>query len=221
MIKMIGVVAPRQGMSDQHFHDHWRHPHGTYVMQINLVRGYVQCHCIDSAVVGPNLTGFAGVAELNFDSIEESQRFATHPTYLNYNLADEHLFLDRDRLKLLFATEEVIQGGRDGPDVPMADYDWSDHNRPLAVKLLQFIQADGSTPWSGSDDADLGYRIGAFRHVRSHPIDEGDFLGVRELFWPTLTAFETGVRSDPDAFAALRDRPERSFMLLTQTERVV
>jgi len=221
MIKMFGIVAPRRGLNDQEFHDHWRHPHATYVMHIRPVRRYVQCHCIASEVFGTNDTGFAGVAELTFDSIAEAERSRTLPFLLEHNLPDERLFLDPDRRKRLIASEEVIQGGRHGPNVAMADADWSDDNRPIFIKLLQFVQTDGATPWANSDDAELGFRIGAFRHVRSYPVIAGEFLGVRELYWPTLTAFEMGVRGDPEAFATLRSRPAKSLVLLTQVERII
>jgi NAD(P)-dependent dehydrogenase (short-subunit alcohol dehydrogenase family) len=137
LIKVMGLVAPRPGLSRQAFHDHWRHPHGTYVMHNQWARQYVQCHCIESKWVGSNDFGFVGVAELTFDSIEGSRHFATHPVYLQYNLPDEDLFLDHDRMELLCVTEEVIQGGRYGANVPMADASWSDNNRPFGIKPLR------------------------------------------------------------------------------------
>ena len=57
-------------------------------------------------------------------------------------------------------------------------------------------------------DADLGRRIGALRHLRNHPDPTAHgtnppYLGARKLWWPTLTAFNQGVQQDPAAFRQL------------------
>jgi hypothetical protein len=84
-----------------------------------------------------------------------------------------------------------------------------------------------SPHWAGSnDDIALGRRIGALRHERNYPSREihGDkppYLGVRQLWWPTLSAFEAGVRKDRDAFNHLIDKAGSAVTLLAQAERLL
>jgi hypothetical protein len=46
-------------------------------------------------------------------------------------------------------------------------------------------------------------------------------IGVREQWWPTVSAFEQGVAEDRGTFHELLARPGRGFTILTQTERVI
>lgn len=76
----------------------------------------------------------------------------------------------------------------------------------------------------GNDDAELGRRIGALRHVRNTASaavhgDDAAWLGARELWWPTQTAFERGVATDPEAFRELISSGGESVTLLAQAER--
>jgi hypothetical protein len=50
---------------------------------------------------------------------------------------------------------------------------WREHQRPNTTKILHFIGPDGNPDWAGEDDAGLGRRIGAFRHLRSRPAGRG------------------------------------------------
>lgn len=229
MIKFVELIPPRQGISLQVFHDHWRHPHGTLGRNVRQLRRYFQNHRIESNVMGPNTVPFEGVAEGWFDSVEECMALGSAPFMLEHVLPDEERFIDRSGVKIFFAQEEVIASGphsgqRFRPKTETSDYDlmWSDNERAVAIKLLQFIEQDGASPWAADNDAELGHRLGAFRHARGRAVVEpSPYLGVRELWWPTLTAFERGMQADPAAWAALRDRPQRSFTMLCQTERVI
>ena len=100
---------------------------------------------------------------------------------------DEPNFVDQSRLQWLNTTEEVIVSRariQDGADY--ADALWHDLDRPASIMLLQFVHPDGNPDWAGKEDADLGRRIGALRHVRNHPdpIAHGTnppYLGARFL----------------------------------------
>lgn len=229
MIKICELLPPRADISLQAFHDHWRHPHGTIARNIRQVRRYVQNHRIPSDVVGPNPTRFEGIGEGWFDTIEDCLALADVPYMVSTILVDEKRFLDRDGVKILFLAEEVISSGahagahlRTKTDISDYDLQWSDNDRALSIKLFQVIEDQGDAPWQNADDAELGHRIGAFRHVRSTPVvTPAPYVGLRELWWPTLTAFERGVRNAPDAWTTLQARPAKAFCLLTQAERQI
>lgn len=221
MVKLIELIPPRPDIPVQTFHDHWRHPHGTLAMNSRPVRRYLQNHRIDSPMVGPNGTAYEGVAEVWFDSMEAIEGIARDPFIIEHVFPDEERFVDRANLVVFTASEEVLATApKGGPG--LYDDDWSDNNRPLAIKLLQFVSTDGTERWDSDDDADLGQRIGALRQVRNRPIgDSRPFLGMRELWWPTLTSFEQGVARDSDAWRRITTRPASSFLFLAQSERLI
>ena len=101
---------------------------------------------------------------------------------------------------------------------------WSPLDRPYS-KCFSSFTAPGTPDWAGDDDAELGNRIGAFRHVRDHILpetmsDDSTWVGARELWWPTLTAFHTGVAADRAAFDELVSRGgQDALTLLVQSER--
>ena len=230
MIKLYELLPPLPGISLQVFHDHWRHPHGSLSRHMLAVRRYVQHHRIEANVLGSefasNPTPFEGIAEVWLDSADEFPLLLAMPYINEHVLRDEARFIDRPNTKYFMAEEEVIVSGpqagahiRPKTDISEYDLEWSDNNRTNTIKVLQFIEEDGNQPWAAADDADLSHRLCALRHVRNHPVGEQPFIGMRELSWPTVTAFERGISADPAAWAALRDRPKRSFSLLFHAER--
>lgn len=221
MVKLISLVVPRPDVALQEFHDLWRHPHGTLAMNYPPMRRYHQNHRIDSAAVGPNTTPFEGVVEAYFDSIEAIASLADDPYVTEVMFPDEARFEDREATTQFVVEEEVLPVRRTN-DIDLFDTAWSDNNRPFVVKVLQLVPAGSDGPWTSDDDIELGRRIHAFRHVRSHTVGENrPYDGIRELFWPTVSAFERGVASDPNAWAELRRRPAGSDVLLNITERLV
>src|SRR3546814_19401673 len=60
------------------------------------------------------------------------------------------------------------------------------------------VPAERQSLWAHENDTDLGHRIGALHHVRSRAIlgiqpPGTAFCGVRELYWPTIAAFRSGL----------------------------
>ena len=51
------------------------------------------------------------------------------------------------------------------------------------------------------------------------PGDVASFIGARQLWWPTRSVFEAGVRNDPKAFEQLVARGGNAVTLLAQAER--
>jgi uncharacterized protein (TIGR02118 family) len=233
MIKFIALVARKKGMELQAFHDHWRHPHGSMAITLKVIRGYVQSHSIDCALLGPDQARYEGLAELWFDNQTEALGLMEDPLYVQHVGPDELNFVDMEHMKFTFIEEEVLKSRpheRHGSN--FGDAFWSVHNRPLSIKLTQFIEADGKQPWAQDNDEKLANSIGAVRQVRARPVAKihsgniprvgpAPFIGVRELWWPTLTAFNRGVAQAPEALKELLGRPAQSFASLYQSERMV
>jgi hypothetical protein len=98
--------------------------------------------------------------------------------------------------------------------------------RPTSIHLLQFVHLDGNRSWAGANDAELGLRIGALRHAVNRPSAEvhsndAPFLGARQLWWPTLTAFQDGVDADRAAFDELLGQAGHAVTMLVVSERFV
>jgi len=226
-IKMFGCIPRRPDVSQRYFHDHWRHPHGTLGRHISTMRGYVQSHQIHSDLLGPEQTHFEGCAELWFDNVADAASFPSEPVYVRDIIPDEPLFVDMEKLRFAFTREEVLVSGPDLREpISAGDAAWRLDNRPASVKLLQFVEADGATPWDGDDDYELGSRIGALRHVRCRPAAEihpnGAFVvGVRELWWPTQWDMEQGIAADRAAWETLIGRPGRATAFFANAERFI
>jgi len=229
-IKVFALIPMREGISRQTFHDHWRHPHGTWARGISTSTRYVQSHRIETALLGPEQARFEGIAEVWMETIEDARARRQDPYYEKYILPDEPNFVDRSALRFVLTEEEVIQSGAPpGTHADSADARWKARDAALAVKLIQVIEQDGATPWAAADDKELGYQLRALRHVRSRPYRElhpgGEpppaAIGFRELWWPTLSAFEAAAARAPDALRTLLKRPAKAFAMLAQAERVI
>jgi hypothetical protein len=190
------------------------------------MRAYVQSHQTHSNLLDEaDQVRFEGCAEIWFDSDEDAKAFPQELIYARDIIPDEPLFVDMKRLRFAFTTEEVLCSGPDLHDqLSPGDAAWRIDNRPVSCKLLQFIEAAGPDDWDHADDATLGRRIGALRHVRCRPSREvhpdGAFVvGIRELWWPTKWDMQQGVAADKSAWHALIDRPERATAFVADAER--
>jgi hypothetical protein len=226
-IKLFGLIPRRPDLTPEQFHDHYRHPHGTMGRHISTMRGYVQSHQIHTDRLGKDQARFEAVAEVWLDNERDALEFRNEPFLVKYILEDEPRFVDMEKLKFLVSTEEVLASGpRLNAALSDADQMWSPANRPLTVKLLHFVSPDGSPGWAHDDDVELGFRLGALRHVRCHPlaafhVDSPSFRGMHELWWPTREAFHRGVAGAPNALNDLLSHGGNSVTLLAQAERFI
>jgi hypothetical protein len=185
-------------------------------------------------MLGPNQSRFEAVAELWFDNERDLANLRRDPTLVKYLKEDEPKFVDAPNLEMFAGEEEVLRSGPErGEGVTDADVMWSHDNRPLSVKLLHFIAPDGNPNWASPEDEQLSKALRAFRHVRCNPVrmannpvrpdhrDELSFLGVHELWWPTVTDFRAGVAASPDALSALLAKAGKAVTLLAQAERFI
>ncbi|MFY9327612.1 MAG: EthD domain-containing protein [Georgfuchsia sp.] len=224
-LKAFVLLARRHDFTPQQFHDYYRHPHGTMGRNLSTLRKYVQSHQINTELLGTDQSRFDAVAEACFDSEKDAMSFRGHPFIIKYIIDDEPRFLDTEKLQILVTEEEVLSSGPTvGAELSEADMMWSPDNRPFSIKLLHFVAPDSDPSWASNQDEALGKRIGALRHVRCRPYravhgDTPPYSGVQELWWPTFTAFHTGVSASQDAFAALLGKASGSVTLLAQAER--
>jgi uncharacterized protein (TIGR02118 family) len=229
MVKQVLLLPRRPDLSAQQFHDHWRHPHATMARRIELLHGYVQNHRLDTPALGAEQARYDGVVEAWFASDDAARSVVDDPIYSGFLAADELNFIDHSGMQGMLVQEEVLSVPAGAASDP--DEFWDHAEAPFTVKVLQFVQQGGEEPWAGEGDAELGRRLGALRQVRSRPAgsagDWGDgsadlaFLGIHELWWPTVTAFERGIAQAPTDWQAFLDRPAQAVTLLTQAERVV
>lgn len=224
-VKMFAAIPRKRDISPQEFHDHWRHPHGTMGRRISILRKYVQSHQIDCDFLSADQRRYEGIAEVWLDNIADAQYFPNEPIYAGQVIPDEPLFIDLENLKFLITTEDVlVSEPRGGMAELPGNSVWFDDDRAINIKLIQLVETERASPWRADNDAELGLRIGAFRHVCSTPVAEihgvaPPFIGVRELWWPTLWAFREGVSADRQAFDTLIGRPAAACTILVQAER--
>src|SRR3546814_19539857 len=136
-IKILATIPRRKDISEQQFHDHWRHPHGTLSKKIACLRGYVQSHRIVSPLLPDTQLAYDGITELWYDSLADALNMGKDPAHRKYNIPEETLFVALDGLKFTFFAEEMIRQrpAVDGPDEP--DAHGPPHERWGSVQHLQ------------------------------------------------------------------------------------
>ena len=204
-VKVFVALTRKDDVSEQYFHDHWRHPHATWGLGMAARKHYVQSHKIATAHLDLALQRYDGVAEIWFENVSDAGAYNQDPVYKEKLAPDEPGFISMRHVRFLVADQEVLVSGPAGEDLG-----WREQDRPVTTKLLQFFDP-AEAGWASDRDIALGGAVGAFRHVRSTPNQlvhaKGAFVsGIRELWWPTLTAFEEGVSAAPAAWAELTSR---------------
>lgn len=225
MTKMFALIPRKDGVGKEEFHDHWRHPHITMGAQIESIRAGVQSHQVESPRLDEAQRRYEAISEVWFDSVSEALTLAEHPLYKGPIEEDELLWVNKPELTWLFVERTDLLADR--PDTSRGftkvDALWREDERPVSTKIIQFLTGP-TAGWASSEDAARGDAVGAFRHVRSYTAaevhgDDPTFSGVRELWWPTRTAFESGVERDPDSWKAFLDTPDGSITVLCWAER--
>src|SRR3546814_16083920 len=140
-IKILATIPRRKDISEQQFHDHWRHPHGTLSKKIACLRGYVQSHRIVSPLLPDTQLAYDGITELWYDSLDDALNKGKDPTHRKYNIPDEPLFVDMDALTIPFFAEDNIspQHAVEAPDA--AAVRWCPTARRLSDKIRQLAKA--------------------------------------------------------------------------------
>jgi uncharacterized protein (TIGR02118 family) len=224
MIKFFALIPRRPDISAHEFHDHYRHPHGTLGAQLPHFRGYVQSHQVHSDLLGADQADFEAIAEVWFDNDSDAVGFLEAPHYVEHVKPDEPSFIDMDKMKFVYTSEQVIASGPDlASSLTLADrlLDRMDIERPVTIKLLHFAQDDGG---AGGYEM-LASRLGAVRHVHCqtraalHAGGPAAFATVDELWWATIWDFEQAVARGSGLDELLK-RPG-SVTLLATAERFI
>lgn len=224
-VKLFAAIPRKQGVTGQEFHDHWRHPHGTLARHISTIRKYVQSHQIHCSLLDDRQTRYEGIAEVWMDSVADATALAEEPTYVRDLVPDEPAFIELADLRFLITEEDVLVSGPDHRAGPSKeDACWYDDDRAINTKLIQLMDTAAGGGWRAEREIELGRAVGAFRHVCCSPASAvyraaaAPFGGVRELWWPTLSAFQLGCAKSPGAFASLVGDP-KVISVLVQSER--
>ena len=186
-------------------------------------------------MLGEDQGRYDAVAEIWLDNESDLAGFRDEAVIETFIRPDELKFIDKSKSGVIPTSEEVlISGPVAGSHFDEADLWWSAQTRPQSVKLLVFVSdgADGAS--LSTVDAALGRRLGAFRQtvcrtLRSLHTQPGSlgktrllpFIGVHELWWPTVTRFRRAVEGDRAAWEQFRGLTEGSVTLLAQAERFI
>src|SRR3546814_12373403 len=107
-IKILATIPRRKDISEQQFHDHWRHPHGTLSKKIACLRGYVQSHRLVSPLLPDTQLAYDGITALWYYSLDDALNMGKDPEHRKYNIPAEPLYVDMVEMKLTFFVEEII-----------------------------------------------------------------------------------------------------------------
>ncbi len=106
MLKMIGLLRRRPGLSPEAFQVYWRERHALLGQRLPGLRGYVQNHTRLS-VYRSRQPAYDGVAELWFDDLEAFQGILGSPE-LQTAREDERNFIDHSRSILIITEEKPV-----------------------------------------------------------------------------------------------------------------
>lgn len=234
--KIFGFIPPAPGIDIQEFHDHYRHPHGTFGLRITSIQNYVQSHRFDSGLVPREDETFGAVAEIWMDNEDDIAGFADDPVQKECILPDEKYFIDMDHLVILVTEEDVVVSGPKPSSSGHggADATWTPAQRPTSIKIMQLFADDAAFDDASRDDVGQITQLGALRYVRCRSIKHhrahapgraaGEdaiadrYVAVRELWWPTLWDMKTNLLREPDLATSLFDR-SGTVNLVVQAER--
>lgn len=223
MIKVFGFIARRKDLTPSQFHDHYRHPHGTLARDMPTLLNYTQSHQIETPLLDDSQRRFEAIMEVRLAGTNDWFGFRTNPYLVEYIVPDEVNFLDIERCGAVATSEEVLPPPTAGT-LTRADTLWAPERAVLPIKLVQIVPVERQDSWTSGNDAELGHRIGALRHVRARAVPDiqaagTEFGGLRELWWPTVAAFRTGVERDGQAWQQLVQQTGAAVTLLVQCER--
>lgn len=117
MVKFVGCLRRKPGMTAAEFHHHWQNIHGPLVKSVpeffRHVRRYVQGHTISDPAPGfppPTSPPFDGVAEIWFDNVADIGKAFSEPRYLEIIRPDELRFLDLPNCTIVIVEEVTMYG---------------------------------------------------------------------------------------------------------------
>src|SRR3546814_16727093 len=104
-IKILATIPRRKDISEQPFHDHWRHPHGTLSKKIACLPGYVQSHRTISPLLPDTQLAYHGITELWYDSLDDSPNLRKAPGHPKSTIPTHHQISTMEGIKINLSTE--------------------------------------------------------------------------------------------------------------------
>lgn len=112
MVKFVALMRRPAGMTHEEFVDYHRNHHAkTYMSDPTvkrLARKYIQSHAIPSGLEGYPDSGFDGVTEIWFDTVEDYQEAFSSDTYKANVRPDEEKFIDLPNSQILVTVENPV-----------------------------------------------------------------------------------------------------------------
>jgi len=188
-------------------------------LSIPLALHYVQSHRIATTLLSENQATWDGIVEIWMRDVATATAMPAHPEYLRVLREDEPRFIDMSRFQFL-STRQVVYRDLAASSPDEADRAWSEVERPITVKLLQFFPPGHPSIDRGAAAGTDAQAIGAYQLSVCRPIEEihGDsppFGEVREYWWPTLSIFESKATSASPAIL----EPHGVISVLAAAER--
>jgi hypothetical protein len=140
-VKVFAMLPQRPDVTNEYFHEHWIHPHGTWSLDMKPLRRYVQSHRIGSAVDGAEPSVYEGIAIVWFDDLEAALTMGDDPVYKAKVQPDEPLFIDMSGLAFVMTDEHLL---RVGPPV--------DKDHPEGAKVMLLLSRGDRAPEEFSGD---------------------------------------------------------------------
>lgn len=118
-VKVFALLPRRPDVSQEYFHEHWLHPHGTWTLGMKTLCRYVQNHRVEPGLPGTKESPYEGVVSVWFDDLDAAMSMGEDPVYKATLEPDQPLFIDMAGLGFVFTEEYVVRVGSPvGKDAP-------------------------------------------------------------------------------------------------------
>jgi uncharacterized protein (TIGR02118 family) len=202
VIKLVGLLKRKEGMSVEDFQRYWRDVHGPIMARTPGMRRYVQSHALPELYGTALDPAFDGVAEAWFDSLEAYEAARETPEW-RAGGPDARNFM-------------VSAGGLVASEVVVVGAYASARERQSLVKYMGFLKR---LPGMSVEEFQRHWREvhgplvvrdleGMLRYVQCHPLPETyarepgpSFDGVPQAWFGSMATYPAGLgrRRSPDA----------------------
>jgi uncharacterized protein (TIGR02118 family) len=114
MIKLCVLCPRKPDLTLEQFEDHWKNVHGPLFSSQPEVRQYVkkyiQVHSTGKQLGNefPPVSHYDGIAEIWFENMKDIPKVFSSENFKTTIAQDEEKFIDRDNIKWIYATENVV-----------------------------------------------------------------------------------------------------------------